>query len=260
MTFFELWLELGDHGVHGQVDAALQVHRIGAGGHGLGAFLDDGLGQHGRCRGAVAGDVGGLGRDLLQHLRAHVLELVLELDLLGDGDAVLGDARGAEGFLDDDVASLGAERDLDGIGEDVDAAQHLLAGVGVEFHFFGRHCQFPSDCVDERRRLRSRRKGAVASSPSASTAAIAPTRRVVGCSERFRLVRRSFDDTHDVVFLHDQQVFAVDLDLGAGPFAEQDLVALLDVERRPACRSRRACPGRPRGPRLAVASPWPCRE
>ena len=36
------------------------------------------------------------GGDLAHHLRAHVLELVLELDLLGDGDAVLGDARGAE--------------------------------------------------------------------------------------------------------------------------------------------------------------------
>ena len=33
------------------------------------------------------------------------------------------------------------------------------------------------------------------------------------------------------LFLHDQQVFAVDLDLGARPFAEQDLVAGLDVER-----------------------------
>ncbi len=40
-----------------------------------------------------------------------------------------------------------------------------------------------------------------------------------------------FDDAHDIAFLHDQQVFAVDLDLGAGPFAEQDAVAGLDVER-----------------------------
>ena len=38
------------------------------------------------------------------------------------------------------------------------------------------------------------------------------------------------DDAHDVGFLHDQQVLAVDLDLGARPFAEQDEVAGLDVE------------------------------
>jgi hypothetical protein len=42
----------------------------------------------------------------------------------------------------------------------------------------------------------------------------------------------SADDPEDVAFLHDQQVLAVDLDLGAGPFAEQDAVAGLDVERR----------------------------
>ena len=52
-----------------------------------------------------------------------------ELDLLGDGDAVLGDARSAEGLLDDDVTALGAEGHLDGIREDVDAAEHLLAGI-----------------------------------------------------------------------------------------------------------------------------------
>src|SRR5688572_27558138 len=39
------------------------------------------------------------------------------------------------------------------------------------------------------------------------------------------------DDPHDVGFLHDEELFAVELHLGAGPFAEQDAVALLDVER-----------------------------
>jgi hypothetical protein len=43
--------------------------------------------------GSVAGDVGRLGGDLLDHLRAQVGEAVLKLDLLGDGDAVLGDRR-----------------------------------------------------------------------------------------------------------------------------------------------------------------------
>jgi hypothetical protein len=38
----------------------------------------------------------GLGGDFAQHLRAHVLELVFEFDFLGDGHAVLGDARSAE--------------------------------------------------------------------------------------------------------------------------------------------------------------------
>jgi hypothetical protein len=39
------------------------------------------------------------------------------------------------------------------------------------------------------------------------------------------------DDAEDVAFLHDQQLFAVERDLGAGPLAEQDAVAGLDVHR-----------------------------
>jgi hypothetical protein len=114
-------LELGDDRGDGLVDAALQVHRVGRRRRSW-RLRGDRLGEHGRGGGAVAGDVVGLGGDFAHHLGAHVLELVLELDLLGDGDAVLGDARGAEGLVDDDVAALGAERDLDGVGEDVDAS------------------------------------------------------------------------------------------------------------------------------------------
>ena len=79
------------------------------------------------------------GIDLADHLGAHVLEGVLQLDLFRDRDAVLGRARGAEGLLDDDVAALGTEGDLDGVGEDVDAPQHLLAGFGGELNLFRGH-------------------------------------------------------------------------------------------------------------------------
>src|ERR1700730_8468031 len=73
--------EVGDHGVHCQVDTTLQVHRIHAGGNRLGAFPDDRRGQHGRGGGAVTGNVGGLRCHLAHHLRPHVLESVLELNL-----------------------------------------------------------------------------------------------------------------------------------------------------------------------------------
>ncbi|ESW83834.1 hypothetical protein X770_24915 [Mesorhizobium sp. LSJC269B00] len=62
---------------------------------------------------------------------------------LGDGDAVLGDARCAERLVDDDVAAFGAERDLHCVGEDVDAAQHALAGVAGEFYVFSSHFLAP---------------------------------------------------------------------------------------------------------------------
>src|SRR6202008_515170 len=45
--------------------------------------------------------------------------------------------------------------------------------------------------------------------------------------------RWSADDPEDVAFLHDDQVFALDLHFGGRPFAEQDAVACLDVQRRP---------------------------
>ncbi len=87
------------------------------------------LGEDGRGGGAVTGHVGGLRSDLADHLRAHVLESVGELDLLGDGDAVLGDGRRTELLLEHDVAALGAEGDLDCVGELVDARQQLAASL-----------------------------------------------------------------------------------------------------------------------------------
>ena len=115
-------LDLVDHGRVGRLlDAALDQHRVGAGGDVAQALGHHRLGQHGRGGGAVAGDVVGLGRGLLEHLGAHVLERVLELDLLGDRHAVVGDRRRAPLLVDGDVAAARAERDLDGVGQGVDA-------------------------------------------------------------------------------------------------------------------------------------------
>ena len=126
------------------VDAALQIHRIHAGGNRLATLAHDRLRQHDRGGGAVAGDVVGLRGDLAHHLRAHVLELVGELDLLGDRHAILGDARRAIALVEDHVATLGAERDLHRLGEHVDATQHALAGIAAEPNVFRSHLPDPS--------------------------------------------------------------------------------------------------------------------
>ncbi len=81
-------------------------------------------------------------RHLFHHLCAHVLELVLEFDFLGDSDAVLGDARGAVALIKDDIPAFGAERYLDGIGENIDTAQHPVASVLGEFDVFGCHGRY----------------------------------------------------------------------------------------------------------------------
>src|SRR4051812_40654877 len=54
---------------------------------------------------------------------------------------------------------------------------------------------------------------------------------VKGALGRLLESRGSLEDPHDVALLHDQVLDAVELDLGAGPLAEQDAVAGLDVGR-----------------------------
>ena len=111
------------------LDAAAQGQRVGAGGHVLQALADDRLGQQGGGGGAVTGDVVGRGRDLADELGALVLEDVLDLDLAGDGDAVVGDRRRAELFVEHDVATFGAEGDLDGVGDGIDAGLQGPSGL-----------------------------------------------------------------------------------------------------------------------------------
>jgi hypothetical protein len=100
---------------------------------------DDCLCEHRSGRRSVPGKVVGPGCDFAQHLRAHILELVLEFDFLGDGDAVLGDPRRTERLVDNDVTALRTEGYLYGIGQHVDTTQHALACVGLEFDFLRSH-------------------------------------------------------------------------------------------------------------------------
>jgi hypothetical protein len=76
---------------------------------------------------AVAGNIRGLRSDFSDHLCAHVLERVAELDLLGDRDTVLGDGGGTELLLDNDIASLRAKRYLHCVGQNIDATQDSLS-------------------------------------------------------------------------------------------------------------------------------------
>ena len=134
-----LRLEVLDDRVDGLLDAALETHRVRAGSDVLQALADDGLPEHRGGRRAVAGDVRGRGRDLAHELRALILERVLDLDLAGDGDAVVRDRRGTELLVEDDVAALRAERHLDGVGYGVDAALERPTRLLVELELLVSH-------------------------------------------------------------------------------------------------------------------------
>ncbi len=124
------------------VDILANAVRVTLGPKGRNVILDKSFGAPRITKDGVtvAGGVVGLGGDFAHHLRAHVLEFVLELDLLGDGDAVLGDARRSERLVEDDVAALGAERHLDRVVENLDATQHFVARVRGKAYVFGSHC------------------------------------------------------------------------------------------------------------------------
>ena len=119
-------------GRDGLLDAALQADRVGAGRDVAQAFADERLGEHDRGGRSVTGDVIRLLGDLLDELRADLLVRVVEFDLLGDRDTVVRDGGGAPLLLENDVATARAERDLDGVGQDVEAALEAATGLFVE--------------------------------------------------------------------------------------------------------------------------------
>ena len=136
--------EIPDHRVHRGIDTAPQIHRVHPGSDRLRALAHDRLGEQGGRGRAVAGNVIGLGGHLAHHLGAHVLELVLELDLLGDGHTILGDARRPEGLVENHHAALGPKRHLDRIGQNVDTPDHARSGISAELNVFRSHVLFVS--------------------------------------------------------------------------------------------------------------------
>ena len=100
--------ELGHGRADCQVDSTLQVHGIHAGRDGLKPLPHDRLGEYGRGRGAISRFIGGFRGHLLDELRAHVLKLVRELDLLRNCHPVLGHERCPEALLEQRIATFRA--------------------------------------------------------------------------------------------------------------------------------------------------------
>src|SRR5581483_11681775 len=101
-----------------------------------------------RGGGAVAGDVVGLGGDLLEELRAHVLERVLQLDLLGDGYAIVGNQGSAKLLVEHHVTALRSKRRPNRLGHGVDPALEIAARFLVEHKLFSSHRRLPLSTVE----------------------------------------------------------------------------------------------------------------
>src|SRR5581483_126071 len=135
--------QLIDNLRHRLVDAALDAHRVMARGDELQTLAENRARQHGRGGRAVAGEIRGFARHLFDHLRAHVFELVFELDFLGDGDAVLGHGRRAPGLFQHHVAALRTQSYGDRIGKQIDTAQDPAPRFLAKTNFFSSHCPSP---------------------------------------------------------------------------------------------------------------------
>ena len=138
------FIELGDDRGDGCIDTALQVHGIHPGGIGPAPLAHDRLSEHNSRGGAVTGEIAGLGCNLAQHLGAHVLKPVAELDLLGDGHAILRRARGAKGLFNQHVAALRAQGGLHRLGKHIDASEHLCPRIVREQDLFRCHATSPA--------------------------------------------------------------------------------------------------------------------
>ena len=127
---------VGDDGFNGLVNAALDREGRGARRDDAQTFAHNRLRQHGGGRGAVARDIVGLGGDFFDQFRADIFRRIGQLDLFGDGDAVLGDGRRAEFLLDNHVATLGAECHFHRVGDFVHAALKAATGLFIKSNVF----------------------------------------------------------------------------------------------------------------------------
>ena len=132
-------LELFHGGAGGGFHATFNGHRVGAGGHVLHAIVNHGLGKNGSGGGAVTSDIVSLCGDFLDELCAHILERVLDLDFLGDSHTIIGDSGRAKFLVEDNVAALGAEGDLNRVSEGIDSLAKGSPSVFGVFQLFCWH-------------------------------------------------------------------------------------------------------------------------
>jgi hypothetical protein len=98
-------------------DTLPEEHRIYTGDNCPQSFQENCLRQQSGGSRTVPGDVAGFGRHFLDHLGAHVLVLIFQLDFPSYGYTVLGDGGRTKAFLQDDIAAARAQRYFDCLGQ-----------------------------------------------------------------------------------------------------------------------------------------------
>jgi hypothetical protein len=109
--------EFFDDMFYSQVDTTAEVHGVHASSYALAALDEDGTSEDSGGGGTVTSDVISGRSNLLDKGSSYVLEPVTEFNGFGYSDTIFGDLRASVRLLNDDVSALGAEGDLDGVGE-----------------------------------------------------------------------------------------------------------------------------------------------
>ena len=114
------------------LDAALDAHRVGASSNVAQTLGNQSLSQNGSGSSAVTSDVVGLLGNFLDQLGADLLVRILKFDFTCNGDTVVGDQRCAPLALEDYVATLRAQRNLDSVCQGVQTRFETAAGLLVK--------------------------------------------------------------------------------------------------------------------------------
>ena len=99
-------------GLYGSLDALLQYHRVGTGSYVPHALMNHSLCQKGCSSSTITSNVVGLGSNLAHQLCAHVLKRILQLNIPGDGNAIVSDGRSTEFLVQNHVAALWTKSNL----------------------------------------------------------------------------------------------------------------------------------------------------
>ena len=102
------------------------------------------MGQNCRGGGAIARHIVGLGGGFLQQLHAHILIGILQFDLFGNGNAVVGDGGSAELLVQCHVAALGAQSRDHSIRQDVHSQLQAASRFFCEYELFSHSLLSPS--------------------------------------------------------------------------------------------------------------------
>jgi len=126
-----------DNGVNGGLGTSSEIHRVAASSNVLNGLSENSTAKDSSRSGTITSRFVGLGSNLLQETGTQVLELVLQVDGLGNGNTILGDLGSTKGLLNKNIATLGAEGNRDSLGQSVNTLEESGTALNAKLELLG---------------------------------------------------------------------------------------------------------------------------